>query len=212
LPAVTVARLEELGSLMERIMAVNQSLFIEKGQQYKEAHRQGSSRQLTPLEAAQIAAVIADENKLAEAGQVQASSLRAYDPPETREILLAAGIAVAPAFLAAVREAVALVEMPADEFKAACEDGTLDQAIEEAAKPLRWLEAEEAKARASAAFAHYARAAGFEPGEALRLPVQAVWQALSGAVNHLVDASQSSQLTGSAESTEDSPAQASSTS
>ena len=212
LPPITVAKLEETGRLLERVVSESQSLFIEKGQRYREQHREGSSRPLTPLESAQIAAVLASEADPVQAVQeVQNSTLRAYDEPDAREILFASGIGAAPAFVGAVRSVVALVEMPAAEFEKACEDDTLEQAVEERAAGLRTLTIAEARPRASAAFAHYAKSAGFEPGEAWRLPVQAVWQALSGAMSSLVDDSRLSQLIDSAESTAGSPEPTSST-
>jgi len=202
LPPITVAKLEETGRLLERLVSENQQLFIAKGQEFKQAHRDGSSRPLTPLESAQIARVLSEQENPVEATQeVQGSTLRAYDEPEGREILMAAGIGVAPAFVAAVRSVVALIEMPAAEFEQACGDDTLQQAIEERAAALRNLTLDEGRKRASAAFEHYAKSAGFESGEALRLPVQAVWQALSGAMDHLVDVSESSSLIDSAAST-----------
>jgi hypothetical protein len=198
---VTVARLEEVGVLIERIVTINQSLFIERAQDYREQHRAGTSRSLSPTEAAQVAAVLADAKPLTAAEQAQGSELRAYDEPSGPEILLAAGIAVAPAFIKATRQVVALVEMPAAEFKRLREldrreGGTeLADAIDEAAVPLGDLTLEEGRERASRAFAHYAAAAGFDPGEALGLPVQAVWQALKGALATIQEGvSQSSQL------------------
>jgi len=211
LPPVTVARLEETGRLLERLVATNQSVFVERGQAYKDIHRKGASRPLSALESAQIAAALDSEDKIASAEQVQQSELRAYDEPDSREILVAAGLAVAPAFVEALRQVVALVELDATTFEQACEDDTLDQVVEGAADELRNLELGDMRTRAAAAMAHYARSAGFEPGEAWGLPVQAVWQALQTAMGSLVDASASSQLTGSAESTEGSPGETSST-
>ena len=210
LPPITVAKLEETGRLLERLVAENQQLFIDKGQAFKEAHREGSSRPLTPLESAQVASVLSEAAPHKLAQEVQQGDLRAYDEPQGREILMAAGIGVAPAFVAAVRSIVALIELPAEDFENACEDGTLDEAIRERATELRKLDLAEGRKRASAAFDHYAKSAGFESGEALRLPVQAVWQALSGAMDHLVDVAESSSLIDSAASTAG-PAETSST-
>jgi hypothetical protein len=212
LPPVTVAKLEETGKLIERLLDENQSLFIRKGQAYKDAHREGTSRHLTAIESAHIAKLIAEDGQdvLRLAEEVQASSASVYDEPDQREILLATGAAVAPAFLEAVRRVVALIEMPADQFEAACEEDRLTDAIEVAAVQLRKLELSQARARASAAFAHYAKSAGFESGEVLSLPVQAVWQALTSAMSHLMDDKDSSQLIDSAAST-DGPDELSST-
>jgi hypothetical protein len=201
LPPVTVAKLEETAYLLERIVEVNQSVFVAKGQSYKDTHRAGSSRPLSPAEAAEVALALDSEDKIAAAEQVQSSTLRAYDEPEAREVLFAAGLGVAAAFVQAIREAVALIEMPKATFEAACTEETLQDAIGAAAAELRNLEIGELRTRAGAAFAHYARSAGFEPGEALGLPVQAVWQALSGAIDSLTSGAASSQLIDSAAST-----------
>ncbi len=212
LPPVTVARLEETGRLLERIVATNQTLFVERGQAYKDIHREGSRRPLTPLEAAQVATVLAAQATLEAAQEVQDSTLRAYDEPDAREILFSAGLGVAPAFITAVRQAVALVEMAPDAFKEARETGDLETAIDAAARELEELEVSELRSRAAAAFAHYAKSAGFEPGEAWSLPFQAVRQALANAMTGLLSDSRSSQLIDSAASTADSPEAMSSTS
>lgn len=207
LPPITVAKFEETGKLLERVVKENQSLFIEHGQEYRTKHRAGTSRPLTPAEATQLAVAITDgEDTIKRAENMQASSLRAYDEPSGREILLAAGIGVAPAFIRAATDVVALIEMPPDDFEEASEDGNLDRAIKARASELRKLPLPQARERASAAFAHYAQSAGFEPGEAWGLPVQAVRQAITTAMDHLTDASPSSQLIDSAESTADTAA------
>lgn len=212
LPPVTVAKLEETGTLLERLVDENQSVFIDRANGYREMHREKTSRPLTPAEAAQIAAVLADtERDPVELAQtVQQGTLRAYDEPAQREILLSAGVAAAPAFVHAVRRIVALVEMPAGVFEEACDDGTLAEQIDAGAGELRKLELADGRARASAAFEHYAQAAGFKVGEVWRLPVQAVWQALGNSVSGMAD-SVSSQLIDSAASTADSAGPTSST-
>jgi hypothetical protein len=211
-PPVTVAKLEETGRLLERVISENQDVFIRKGQEYKDAHREGSRRPLTAPESGQVAAVIAREtNPVEVAEELQNGDLYAYDEPDRREVLLAAGAGTAPEFMVAVRQVVALIEVPNAEFKAAYEadevddGGKLRELIGTYAKPLRELELADARTRASAAFDHYAQAAGFESGEALGLPIRAVWQALQGAMSSLVDGSQSSQLIDSAASTAGSP-------
>lgn len=213
LPPITVAKLEETGRLLEQLVDANQAMFVDRANGYRELHREKTSRGLSPQEAAQIAAMLAETDErdgITLAREVQESALRAYDQPEGREVLLAAGIAAGPAFLGAVRRIVALVELPNPEFEQACDEGTLEQVLDGNAATLQKLELSDAKKRASRAFAHYAKAAGFEPGEVWRLPVQAVWQALNRAMSGLAD-SQSSQLIDSAPSTEDSVGETSST-
>lgn len=213
LPVVTVARLEKVGELLERLFDQNVELFVRKGQEFKDTHREGTSRPLFADEAAQLAVGLteAEGDRVATAEGLQASSLRAYDEPDRMDILMAAGLATAPALLAAVRHVVALLEMPAETFKAAHRDSGLEEAIEAAAEELLDVEISEARARAAAALEHYAKAAGFDAGEAWRLPVQSVWQALVQAVRQLDTASPLSQLIDSAPSTADSPATTSST-
>lgn len=217
LPPVTVARLEETGALLERLFDENVAMFVRKGQEFKERHRESTTRPLLANEAVQLAAALAEtegeesDDRVTMAEQLQASDLRAYEQPDKNDILFAAGLATSPALMAAVRKVVALVEMPVDVFERASIDGKLAAAIDEAATKLRHLEAAEARARASAALRHYAAAAGYEAGEAWRLPVQAVWQALRQAVESLAGGSASTQLIRSAASTADSPATTSST-
>lgn len=201
LPPITVAKLEETGKLIERVIRENQTIFVQRGHEYRETHREASGRPLKAAEAVALARELAEEDRVQVAAELQGSELRVHEDPEQREVLLAGGAAAAPAFIAVVRDVVALVEMPAEEFEAVCEADTLPEAIEERSKDLRKLELSEARKRASAAFAHYARAAGFEPGEAWRLPVQAVWQALSDAATQLAGSASPSSIASAASTT-----------
>lgn len=214
LPPITVQKLEETGRLIERLITTNRELFIQLGNDYKEVHRLGTDRPLSALESAQLAAALkdADERPVVEIAQdLQTSSLRAYDEPQSQEMLVQIGVSAAPQFVTIVRELVALVEMPADTFKEACEHDFLEQTIEEEAKKLRDLQIGELRARAIKALEHYAESAGFQPGEAFRLPLRVLWQALQMALSKLLPASGLSQLIDSAESTADSPETTSST-
>lgn len=197
LPPVTVARFEEAMRLLEQVVDEQTDVFIARGQAYREKHRDGTSRPLSAEEAGSIAAGLAvahGEPPIAFAEQLQASDLRAHEQPEPVEVLLAAGVATAPAFTTAVLRLVALVEMPAIEFRAHVDDGTLSDALDAACEELRWVDlAEEGLGRAHAAFEHFARAAGVEPGKAVGLVSRAVWQALNQAMSSLgVSASSSS--------------------
>lgn len=202
LPPITVAKFEEISRRLEIVVEENTALFIAKGQAFKEQHREGSSRPLTPLEAADVGIALGEQTPDALAG-LQESGLRAYDEPETREVLLAAGIGTARQIVAAFRQVVALIEMPQAEFED-LEDDTdrLDEKIDElAGTPLKRAELSDGRARTSRAMAHFAAAAGFDPGEAWSLPIKAVWQALTTAATELQDAPAFSQLTGSLAST-----------
>lgn len=212
LPPITTGKLVETGRLLERIVETNAELFVDAGARYKEAHRAAATRPLHAEEAAQLAAALPaeDGDRVALAEQLQASSLRAYDEPSRREVLLVAGVRTAPAFIDAVCDAVALIEMPADEFEAACEDDeeALAEAIARRARGLRKLELSVGRERAAAALEHYAQAAGVSPGEAVRLLTGTVWQALKQTISQLApepEISPPSQLIDSAESMEGSP-------
>lgn len=182
LPVVTVARLEAATTLIERLLDENTDLFTAKAHAYRERARAGSSRALSPSEAAQVAAGLASDLSATErvqvAEQVQASSLRAVDEPAAMEVLLAAGLSTPKAFLQAAARFVAVIELPADEFEQADEAGTVAEAIEPVAFELRKAPVREARARARAAFEHLAREADVEMGEPLRLLIRTVWQAL----------------------------------
>jgi len=213
LPPVTVAKLEETGYLLERLIEERQEEYVRKGQAFREIHRAGTSRPLSAAEAAQVAVGLAEEgeSRLDVAQSVQASGFTAYDQPSQFDVLVASIVGTAPALVAAARAFVALVEMSADEFESADEEDRLVEAIEELALPLRKIELSELRARLMAALSHYAAAAEVELGEVTRLPINAVWQALQGAMMHLAGDSQLSQLIGSAEPTADSPEATSST-
>lgn len=188
LPPMTVARVKEASILIERLVSEKTDVFLRHVADYKEKHRAASTRSLTPQEAAQIAAAMA-EAIIAEGGspvetatEVQQSELRAYDEPGRREVLFRAGIATATEAIDAACKLVALVEMPAEKFREAREGDYLAEEIADAAAELEELEAGEARERATAALEHFATATGRPKGEAWGLLVRVVVQALSEAV------------------------------
>ena len=206
LPPITVAKLEETGLLLERIVQENVDAFVAAGQRFKEAHRDGSSRPLQPGEAMQLAVAMTDDEdtRIGLAEQVQVSELRAYDEPSPIEVLAASLGPMVPALSQGARQLIALVEMPADVFQEADEAGTLQDVVDERAKPLRALvSVEELRERLLLVGEHYAAALGVTLGEATRLLTQTVWQALTTAMATLSSGSRPSQLTGSAEPTAD---------
>ena len=207
LPVVTVARFKAAMQLMERIVDSNTDLFIAKKQAYREKSREGTSRRLTPTEAASVAAGLADaldEDPVTVAGRVQASELRAVDEPEPLEVLLAAGLSTAPALLDATQRLVALLELPAVDFVVAYDLDNIDAALDEPARELERLPLPEGRERAAAAFRHLAKEADAPSGEALRLLAQAVWQAFNQAAAQMAPSVSSglSSLTGSLEPTD----------
>jgi hypothetical protein len=215
LPVVTVARFEAASRLIEQLVEENTDTFVGKMHAYRERQRAGSSRPLTAAEAAQVAAGLATElaaeERVKVAEDVQASGLRAVDEPSSQEVLLAAGLSTAPAFLDAALRFVALIELPADEFETAYDAGELDAALAPRIKDLRQLPLEDARERASAALDHLGTKAGVASGEGVRLLIQAMWQALQQAANQMAPTiSGPSSLTDSHEPT-DGPSETSST-
>lgn len=189
LPPMTVARFEEATKLIEQLVAEKTDVFLEHANVYKRKHRAASERSLTPQEAAQIAAAMAEvihDDLSQDPGRavrrIQESGLRAVDEPAPQELLLAAGLATAPALLDVVKRLVALVEMDADVFEDACEGETLDDAIAAGAKELRRAELGEARQRATAALEHVQKATGASKGEAMGLLVRTIVQAFSQAM------------------------------
>lgn len=185
LPPVTVAKFEAALLLLERLFDAQQESFLGRMQEYRDRHREVSQRPLTAGEAADIA--VAMKEVLGDQAQtpadLQASDLYAYDMPDSRELLAAAGLATAPALLGAVRQLVALIEMPSVEFKKAHADDLLPEALEEAAGKFDDLELVVARKRTTDAVAHFATAAGSgdNPGEVLRALIQTVMGALEQA-------------------------------
>lgn len=207
LPVLTVARFEEALALIERMVAQDKSVFIAHAQAYREEHRDKTLRPLNAVEAASVAAGFLDE-RLPEdrAAAFQAhEGLKAYDEPQPLEVLLAAGLSTAPAFLRAALRVTALIELPAQTFEQAREAGQLDAAVDQQAETLRALSLDEARTRAGAALEHFGAAAGVKPGEAMGLLGRSVWQALTQAmseVNQSMLASASSWSTDSPASTD----------
>jgi hypothetical protein len=217
LPPITVARFDEATRLVERLIEEKQDVFAAAGQRFAETHREATSRRLTALEAAQLAAITLNDGQdaTAAAEAYQASELRAYDAPQPHEVLAAAGVATAPAFIDVAKRFTALIELPADVFRDAREDGRLDEAIDAyVLEVLDELDMDDARPRARAALEHYSKAAGAQSaGEAWGLLTRAVGQAFNQAMTTIgptLQGSGSSSLTGSPPST-DGPDETSST-
>lgn len=211
LPAVTVARFQEALTLLDRLVDEQADLFIDKGQQYRQRHRAGTERKLNADEAAQVAAAMASAVGaealppvvLAEA--VQASDLRAYDEPQPVELLLAAGVATAPAAMQAARRFVALIEMPADTFREARDAGRLGAALDDAIRESEYDDLagpDGARERAQAALEHFSQASGAGQGKAMGLLIRAWWQAMKQAIEGLGLTQPTSSLIGSPPSTD----------
>lgn len=186
LPPVTVARFEESLRLVERIYLSQQEGFLQQMQDFRAQHRDVTQRPLTAEEATRFAAamsdVLADGTDPAEyAAQLQNSDLYAYEQPGVRDVLIAAGMATAPALVQAAGKFVALMEMAPDRFVACFEDGTLPDAVDEDARALAHVPLAEARARTVAALEHWAAEAGVSSGEALRSLIEAVTGALEQA-------------------------------
>lgn len=190
LPPISVAKFEEIGRLVERLIEEKTSVFIDNQQVYRDAHREGTRRPLNAAEAAQIVASLGealgselDENPLKAVADVQTDGrLFAYDDPQPLELLLAAGISTAPALIDATKRLVALIEMDTETFKQARESDQLDDAIDDAAKETEYEPLPDGRARAARALQHFADSAGVEPGEAMRLLSRVVGQALGQAM------------------------------
>lgn len=193
--------------LLERIVDENVDLFIGKMHDFREKHRDGTDRKLTAEEAAQVAAALSfaidEENRdaVALAEHVQTSGLRAYDNPSGQEVLMAAGVATAPAFINAAVRLVALMELDEEEFEAAYDSGTVDEAVEEKAKELRKLDLEDARKLTTENLDLLAQKSGAGSGEGLRSLVAAVMRAITMAAEATTPTmeSVSSSLTGSLE-------------
>lgn len=190
LPPVTVGKFEDIGGLLEQLVEEKTSVFVESLHRYRTAHRDGTARPLTATETAVVAGAAAAalteeqrENPGATLAGIQQSDLRAYDEPGEQEVLLAAGLSTAPAFVDAARRVVALIEMPRREYEEACESDSLAEAIDAASNGLRDLRLVDGRARAVAALKHLAAEVG-EPGEGKGwgLIAQMVVQALRQAV------------------------------
>src|SRR4051812_36439368 len=102
LPPVSVAKFKEGMVLLERLVVENRQAFIQSGQDYKQEHREVTSRPLTAEEAASLAAGFPDDERSPEelaAAFLERGDLRAYDEPLPLEVLAAAGAQLAPALM-----------------------------------------------------------------------------------------------------------------
>lgn len=204
LPPITVGKMGDASHLMERLVLEKTSIFSERIRDYRAARTTGSERGLTADESVQLTSGVipalveagnaeAAENPEAIAVKFQNSDLRASDPIPQGEVLLAAGLATAPALLDAVGQLVALIEMPNARYKKAKTDDTLDDFIREDAAKLEDLELSDGRARAAAALAHFQTAAGSTAGEAIGLLRDMMGQALAQAT--AIDLSEVSPFT-----------------
>jgi hypothetical protein len=202
LPTIKVARFKEIGVLLERLVDANTDLLIDAGQRFRERHRAGTTRPLSSIEVAQIAAGL--DVSLADAkAQIDDADLTAYDEADPMHLLLAAGVGTAPAWFDALLAVVALIELPDDAFRAARESGpqALRAAIAEGVVPLEDLDLKDARARAQHAMDHLAAQSGVDSGKAWEVLGASVWQALTRAAEHLRTTPSTSSLIASPAST-----------
>lgn len=209
LPPITVNKMRDAAQLMERRVLEDTSIFSQRIREYRAARATGSERGLTPDEAVQLTSGVipalveagnteAAENPEALAVKFQNSDLKARDVVPQSEVLLAAGLATAPALLETVSQLVALIEMPAVRYKKAKAEDTLDDAIREDAEAFGDLDLADGRARAAAALEHFQKAAGATAGEAVGLLRDMIGQAIAQATEiDLSEISPFSSLTGS---------------
>ena len=176
---MSLSRAERLAKERKRL----DDLVGQGGFTQKEADR--SFKLFADQDAGQVAAL---------AGKIQKGPLRTVDEPGAQEVLLAGGLATAPAFIAAALQVVALLELPAEAFEAAYEAGTLRDAVETDAKVLSQLPLADARARAARAMQNLAEGAGTSEGEAWSLLTSTVRQAFDNAVMAMADRMQTRPL------------------
>lgn len=214
MPKLTVARLEEALLLVEQLVSEHTDVFVKAGQDYRERHRDGTSRPLNADEIARIALGLGVNLASADA-QIQEAGLTHHDEPEPQEVLLAAGVATAPAFLRAAMRLTALLEMSPDTFEDAREAGTLREAVAELVNEYGPLDVPQMRARAAAALEHLSVNTGVAPGKAWEVVTRTVTQGLGQALAMLAasrpESSLSAPSTDSAAAMEGSPAAQSST-
>lgn len=194
LPTVGIARFREAMQLIEDLVVENTDVFLASAARYRAAHAthaEQAARRLTHVEAAAAAAAFAREvgdfdaaGMAGLAADIQRSDIRAIDPPEQQELLLAAGLGTASGFIDAALAFVALVEMPKARFDEHSEAGVLRHAIDEDIATLkrRDVPVAEMRERALRAFEHFASAGGEDPGKAWSLITGMVRQALTTAM------------------------------
>lgn len=202
LPPITTARFHEAMLLMQELVDQQTTVFIERMQAYRDQHRAASGRPLSAIEVAQVAAGLGKE--LSDAQQaIDDADLKHYDEPESTEVLLAGGVATAPAFFEAAMRVFALLSLPPDVFKSARKAGTLRSALDDEVERLEDEDLALVRDRASAAFRHLAAASGVEPGKAWATIGRTVWSALMTAADQT--STPSSSLTGSPPDTAGTP-------
>jgi hypothetical protein len=209
LPEVTVGKLDEAMLLIDRLVEEHTGTLIEHGQRYRQTYRDGTSRPLTAVEVAQIAAGLG--TSLKDAGdQIDQAGLTNHDEPDSMEVLLAAAVGAAPALTDTLKRLTALIEMTDDAFEQACESNALDQALDDAVDGWRRLLVSDLRERAGAALEHFATAAGFSSGKGMAVVGQVIWQTMWQAMSQLNALSGSSPSTASQAPT-DGPGETSST-
>lgn len=189
-PFISVTRFVAATELIERLYDENADLFTGRMQDARERARASSRRELTPTEAAQLALSMSDVlsgdvDPVDTAARLQDSGLRAVDEPAPMEVLLAAGVSTAPAFVRAAMRFLALMELDEDQLEEALDAGEIDEVLDDAVKQLRRQDLEDVRNRTREALEMLGRKAGVGQGEALRLLIDTVWQALNQAANQM---------------------------
>lgn len=208
LPPMMVGRVTDCMRLIEDLVSENIELFGDNIAKHRAMRKETSSTTLTPLEAAQVTAAMGvdanDPELPARIAAVQNSDLRSTEEVPMQEVLLVAGVATAPAAIEAACRLVALVEMPDAEYRKAREGNTLREEINKAAVAFELeTSAEDGRARASAALAHFQAAAGVDSGEARSLILRTVLEALGQAMENAPNLNSAfGSLTGSLERTD----------
>lgn len=199
LPPITGSKMRSALVQLDLMVELNAGEFIEHGQAYRQQHRDATSRPLTAIEVAQIAAAF-DAPLPQVKKDIDRAKLTAHDEPQPMEILARATVATSPALYDSVLRLTALLEMPNTDYANARDRGDLDTALTTAVAHMDDEELGVLRQRVGRAWGHLGEAMGHEPGKAWGLIAQTLWKTISQGMSQLATAAATASSTSSTSS------------
>lgn len=183
LPPVTVGKIDRLLQQVEALYDQQRDAALGKMREHLDSSREATRRPITAQEAVSYSAMMRDlvGDQAATPTELQDSGLWAQTDPSPTEMLVVGAVSAGPALLHAALRFVATVEMAADRFQQADDDGSLDDLLDSDVLAMRTLSMREVRERAARAFTHWAVEVGAGRGEALGRLAGTVWTAIEQA-------------------------------
>jgi len=208
LPPVTVGKIGRLLTMLEELYDEQRDQSLSKMRDHLDSSREATRRPITAQEAVSYSAMMTDliGDQAATPTELQDSGLWAQTDPSATELLVVGAMSAGPGLLTAALRFVAVIEMDADRFQTADDDGSLDDLLDSDVKTMRTVEMPAMRSRIVAAFTHWASQIGAGQGEALGRLAGTAWAAIENAASRVTVETATmrdrSSLTGSPDTTD----------